>query len=61
MMPAIDSIDVAAIVQHLPPIPLSIEVPNKVRLAELGPERYAQRCIENAKAYLAADTARLAG
>jgi sugar phosphate isomerase/epimerase len=54
-------IDVASIVQHLPPVPLSIEVPNKARLAELGPERYAELCLENAKAYLAANTARLAG
>jgi len=54
-------IDVASIVRHLPPIPLTVEIPNNVRLAELGPERYARRCLESARSLLAVDTARLAG
>lgn len=61
LLPGEGGIDVAAIVRHLPPIPLAVEVPNKARLAELGPERYARRCLEGTRAYLAADTTRLAG
>jgi len=61
LFPGEGGIDVAGIVRSLPPIPLAVEVPNKVRLAEIGPEAYARRCLESTKACLAADRPRLAG
>lgn len=54
-------IDVAAILQRLPSVPLSIEIPNLARLAELGPALFARRCLESAKSYLAASVVDLAG
>jgi sugar phosphate isomerase/epimerase len=47
-------IDVAGILSHLPPMPYSIELPNARRLAELGPEEFARRCLMSAKQNLAA-------
>lgn len=47
-------IDFAAIASRLPPVPFSIELPNDRRMAELGAEGHARRCLETAKAYFAA-------
>ena len=47
-------IDVADILRHLPPVPYSIELPNLDRVRELGYAEHAFRCLESAKAYLAA-------
>ena len=47
-------IDVAAILRHLPDVPYSIELPNLDRVRELGYAEHAFRCLESAKAYLAA-------
>lgn len=46
-------IDVPAILSHLPPMPYSIELPNARRLAELGPEEFARRCLLSARQNLA--------
>jgi len=53
-------IDVAGITRQLPALPLSIEIPNSERLAQLGPEVYAQRCLDSARNYLAASAHRRA-
>ena len=45
-------IDVAGILEHLPSLPFSIEIPNLARLAEFGPEVFARRCLETARSYL---------
>jgi sugar phosphate isomerase/epimerase len=47
-------IDVAAILRHIPPVPYSIELPHLDRAHELGYAEHATRCLETAKAYLAA-------
>jgi len=44
-------IDLAALVDALPDVPLSIELPNARRSAELGHEGHARRCLESARAY----------
>lgn len=46
-------IDVAAILEHVPPCVYSIELPNKARHEELGYAEHATRCLETLKAYLA--------
>jgi sugar phosphate isomerase/epimerase len=47
-------IDVAQILRHLPPVPYSIELPHLDHAHELGYAEHAFRCLETAKAYLAA-------
>ncbi|WCK53258.1 TIM barrel protein [Aneurinibacillus sp. Ricciae_BoGa-3] len=49
-----DGIDVASIVNRIPEIPCSIELPNVKRAQELGYEEFARRCLHSAKDYLAA-------
>lgn len=44
-------IDLGALTAALPAVPLSIELPNARRSAELGHDGHAQRCIETARAY----------
>jgi len=46
-------IDVAAILEQLPPCVYSIELPNKARHEEIGYAEHAARCLETLKAYLA--------
>jgi sugar phosphate isomerase/epimerase len=46
-------IDVAGIVEHIPPCVYSIELPNKARHEEMGYAEHAARCLETLKAYLA--------
>ena len=46
--------DIAGMVAAMPEIPLSIELPNLKRIAELGAAGHAARCLETAKAYFAA-------
>jgi sugar phosphate isomerase/epimerase len=50
------AIDVRGILTHLPAVPYSIELPHAARLAALGSEEFARRCIASAKEYLAAGT-----
>jgi sugar phosphate isomerase/epimerase len=45
-------IDLGAILQNLPAMPLSIELPNAKQVKELGYEGHARRCLETAKQYL---------
>lgn len=45
-------IDVASIVNRIPEVPYSIELPNIMRLKELGYEEFARRCLLTAKDYL---------
>lgn len=44
-------IDVAAIVNRIPEVPCSIELPNLKRLKELGYEEFAKRCLQSARNY----------
>jgi sugar phosphate isomerase/epimerase len=46
-------IDVAGIVNSIPQVPYSIELPNKEQSDLLGYEEFARRCLETAKTYLA--------
>lgn len=41
--------DFAALIDRLPPVPCSIELPNLKRVAELGYEGHARRCLESTK------------
>lgn len=45
-------IDVASIVNRIPKVPYSIELPNIERVKELGYEEFARRCLQSAKDYL---------
>ena len=45
-------IDVAAIVNRMPPMAYSIELPNVARVKELGYEEHARRCLQAAKQQL---------
>ena len=47
-------IDVAGILEHIPPCVYSIELPHKERHEEMGYAEHATRCLETLKAYLAA-------
>jgi sugar phosphate isomerase/epimerase len=51
-------IDVAEILRQLPPVPYSIELPHLERAREMGYAEHAFRCLESAKAYLAAHALR---
>jgi sugar phosphate isomerase/epimerase len=47
-------IDIASIVNRIPEIPLSIELPHDKRAQELGYEEHARRCLQSAKDYFEA-------
>jgi sugar phosphate isomerase/epimerase len=47
-------IDIASIVNRIPEIPYSIELPHDRRAQELGYEEHARRCLQTAKTYLEA-------
>ena len=47
-------IDIAGIVSRMPPIPYSLEIPNLMRVKQLGYAGHARRCLENARRYFAA-------
>lgn len=42
-------IDFAGIIERMPPVDYSIELPNTARIAELGYEEHARRCLQHAK------------
>ena len=42
-------IDFAGIIERCPPMNYSIELPNQSRVAELGYEEHARRCLTHAK------------
>ncbi|MDU4961344.1 MAG: sugar phosphate isomerase/epimerase [Sporomusaceae bacterium] len=45
-------IDVAGVINRIPPVPYSIELPHLARMQQLGRAEHAYRCIEWAKRYL---------
>jgi sugar phosphate isomerase/epimerase len=47
-------IDVASILQHIPEVVYSIELPNMARVLETGYAEHAFRCLETARAYVKA-------
>lgn len=48
-------VDIAGIVNRLPPMVYSIELPNLARVREMGYTEHAFRCLETVKAYAAAN------
>ena len=48
------AIDIAAIVNRLPEVPYSLEIPNLGRVKELGYAEHAWRCLQTAKTYFSA-------
>lgn len=53
LYPGEGGIDLAAIVNRLPQVPLAIELPHLERAREYGYAEHATRCIEHARAYFA--------
>lgn len=47
-----EGIDVASIINRIPQVPYSIELPNVKRANELGYEEFARQCLQTAKQYL---------
>jgi sugar phosphate isomerase/epimerase len=45
-------IDVRAIVQHMPPMPYSLEIANLKRVKEMGYAAFAKACLDTARRYL---------
>jgi sugar phosphate isomerase/epimerase len=52
-------VDIAGILNRLPPMVYSIELPNLARVREMGYAEHAFRCLESAKAYAAAKFSRI--
>ena len=52
LYPGEGCIDFKAIIEYLPPVNYCIEIPNRSRLAELGYEEHARRCLHAAKKVL---------
>jgi sugar phosphate isomerase/epimerase len=51
LYPGEGAIDIAAIVNRMPVVPYSLEIPNLDRVKELGYEEHARRCLQGAKKY----------
>ena len=49
LYPGEGCIDFAGIIERMPPVDYSIELPNQSRVAELGFEEHARRCLQHAK------------
>jgi len=49
LYPGEGCVDFDAIIERLPPVNYSIELPNRSRVAELGCEEHARRCLQAAK------------
>jgi sugar phosphate isomerase/epimerase len=54
LYPGEGAIDIAGIVNRLPPMPYSLEIPNLARVRELGYAEHAWRCLEAARKYFSA-------
>jgi len=54
LYPGEGDIDIGALVDRLPPVTYSIELPNLKRVAELGFEGHARRCLDAARQCLEA-------
>jgi sugar phosphate isomerase/epimerase len=52
LYPGEGCIDFAALLDRLPPVTYSVELPNLKRVEELGYEGHARRCLETAKRHL---------
>ena len=52
LYPGEGAFDFTALVDHLPPVVYAIELPNLKRVAELGHEEHARRCLRAAQAVL---------
>ncbi len=55
LYPGAGVMDVASMVKAIPDVPLSIELPNLNQITMLGAKGHAQKCIETAKRYFAAN------
>ena len=53
-VPGEGGIDIRAILDAMPAVPYSLEIPNDAALAKLGHEEWARRCIDGARRYLGA-------
>ena len=49
LYPGEGCIDFAGIIERMPPVDYSIELPNQSRVTELGFEEHARRCLQHAK------------
>lgn len=54
LVPGEGGIDIRGILDALPAMPYSLEIPNDAQIQTLGHEAWARRCIEGARRYLAA-------
>jgi len=52
LYPGEGGIDIAAILQRMPQVPYSLEIPHLARVKELGYAEHAFRCLQNARTYL---------
>ncbi len=53
--PGEGGIDLAAILDRIPVVPYSLEIPNLARVKEIGYEEHARRCLQAATAYFSAN------
>jgi sugar phosphate isomerase/epimerase len=49
LYPGEGCIDFAGIIERMPPVDYSVELPNQSRVTELGFEEHARRCLQHAK------------
>lgn len=54
LFPGQGDLKIREILQRIPEVPCSLEIPNKRLLNELGPEKFARQALTTAKTYLAA-------
>jgi sugar phosphate isomerase/epimerase len=54
LYPGEGGLDIGAILNRMPVVPYSLEIPNLERVGELGYAEHARRCLVSAKRYLAA-------
>jgi sugar phosphate isomerase/epimerase len=54
LYPGEGAIDIAGILNRLPPVPISIELPHLARARELGFEEHARRCLQFARSQIEA-------
>lgn len=54
LYPGEGAIDIAAIVNRMPAVPYSLEIPNLARVKELGYAEHARRCLDSARKYFIA-------
>ena len=52
LYPGEGCIDFAGVVERMPPVYYSIELPNQSRVRELGYEEHARRCLQHARAVM---------